>query len=204
MNTNMNTKKLYLITNASPFDRQLKILKKVMPLGIDYLQYRQKSMPWEQALDEIHQLSMLCHLFEVPLIINDRLDVVTLTDAQGIHLGEEDLPVKYVRRLGRPNLIIGATAKTPERAALCENAGADYLGVGAFYQSSTKNNAKLISIETLKAIRSAVTIPIFGIGGLTPENTTASIWEYVDGFAVSDAVFSNADPVDVVKHFKML
>ncbi|MBF4693174.1 thiamine phosphate synthase [Fusibacter ferrireducens] len=200
----MNTKKIYLITNSNPFDQQLKILKKVLPLGIEYLQYRQKSLSWEQALDEIHQLSILCNLFEVPLIINDRLDVVTITDCQGIHLGEDDLPVKYVRRIARPNLIIGATAKTPERAQLCENAGADYLGVGAFYQSSTKCNAKLISHETLKQIRASVKIPIFGIGGLTPSNITEDIYEHVDGFAVSDAILSNADPVTVVKNFKAL
>ncbi len=200
----MNTKKIYLITNSSPFDQQLKILKKVLPLGIDYLQYRQKSLDWEQALDEIHQLSILCNLFEVPLIINDRLDVATITDCQGIHLGEEDLPVKYVRRIARANLIIGATAKTPERAQLCENAGADYLGVGAFYQSSTKHNAKLISDDILKQIRSSVHIPIFGIGGLTPSNITETIFENVDGFAVSDAVLSSVDPVAVVKAFKAL
>ena len=200
----MNTKKIYLITNSSPFDQQLKILKKILPLGIDYIQYRQKSLHWEQALDEIHQLSILCNLFEVPLIINDRLDVVTITNCQGIHLGEEDLPVKYVRRIARANLIIGATAKTPERAQLCENAGANYLGVGAFYQSSTKHNAKLISDDILKQIRSSVHIPIFGIGGLTPSNITESIFENVDGFAVSDAVLSSVDPVTVVKAFKAL
>lgn len=200
----MKPKKLYLITNAKPFHQQLKILKKIMPLGIDYLQYRQKSLNWDQALQEIHQLSLLCNLFEVPLIINDRLDVVTITKTQGIHLGEDDLPVKYVKMVSRENLIIGATAKTPERALACESAGANYLGVGAFYQSNTKSNAKLISNDTLTAIRKTVKIPIFGIGGLTPSNITEHIYNHVDGFAVSDAILSSPDPECIVKAFKSL
>lgn len=200
----MSSKKIYLITNHLPFDVQYKKIKKLLPLGLDLIQYRNKSPNWEIALEEIHQLSILCKLFETPLIINDRLDVLSLTQADGLHLGENDLPVHYVSKVLPPSRILGATAKTVSRAVYCEQTGAQYLGVGAFYTSGTKGDAKRITTDTLREIRESVSIPIYGIGGLTPHNITADIYNHVDGFAVSGSLLDTPDPLSALRDFKSL
>lgn len=200
----MTKKKLYLITNALPFEIQLKKIKKILPLGLEMIQYRNKSVPWSKALEEIMQLKLLCDLYGVPLIINDRVDVLSLTHAQGVHLGLDDLPLAYATKVLSASKIIGATAKTVEQAVKSERDGAHYLGVGAFYPSETKDNALRMSTDTLRAIKENTSLPLFGIGGLTPANITKEIYDHVDGFAFSGCVLNHEDPKRIILDFLSL
>lgn len=169
------TKKIYLITSDLAWPKQMKILKKLMPYGIDYLQYRNKSLDLKDQVEEILQLKMLC-----------------------------DLSIDKARSLLDPEKLVGATAKTVDQAKLAEKLGASYLGVGAFYPSSTKRDAKRIDIQTLRDIRNAVKIPIIGIGGLTPDNIIPEIRDKVDGFAFSNAIWHAENPEEVFLKFKAL
>lgn len=198
------TKKTYLITNDLAWQKQMKILKRLMPYGIDYLQYRNKSLDRSHQVEEIRQLKILCRLYGTKLIINDRPDLVHTTGADGVHLGLEDMSVEEAFKLLEPGKTIGATAKTVDQARLAEKLGASYLGVGAFYPSSTKLDAKRIDIQTLKDIRKAVNIPVIGIGGLTPDNITPEIRNHVDGFAFSNAIWYAQNPEEVFLKFKSL
>lgn len=198
------TKKTYLITSELAWHKQMKILKALMPHGIDYLQYRNKTLDLKHQVEEILQLKILCSLYDTKLIINDRLDLAQITESDGVHLGLEDLSIDEARSLLDPGKLVGATAKTVDQAKLAEKLGASYLGVGAFYPSSTKRDAKLIDFQTLKAIRKTVKIPIIGIGGLTPDNITPEISDHMDGFAFSNAIWYAQNPEAVFLKFKAL
>lgn len=200
----MSKKKLYLITNDLPFDIQLEKIKKILPLGIDYLQYRKKNPRWEKSIEEIKLLKKLCNSFNVPFIINDNLQATMFFASDGIHLGEGDLPIGYVKSISPASLIIGATAKSVKRAIEAESAGATHLGVGAFYTSSTKPDARPMNENLLREIRASTSIPIFAIGGLTPHNITDWIYDNVDGFAFSSVALSSNNPEEIIKAFKAI
>ena len=130
----------------------------------------------------------------VPLIIDDRIDVALAVEADGVHLGADDMPVKAARRLLGAGKIIGATAKTVETALAAQNAGADYLGVGAVYPTNTKVKTVLTPVATIKDICRAVNIPVMAIGGLNPGNLDILLSSGVSGICVVSAIMNSADP----------
>jgi thiamine-phosphate pyrophosphorylase len=197
------SKMMYLITGDLPISRQLKILKRLMPLGIDYLQYRNKSADQKMAYNEALQYKVLCDLYGTHLIINDCVEVAKAVNASGVHLGEKDASIETALETLGQTRIVGRTAKTVEQAKLAESLGARYIGVGAFYPSKTKKEALPMTKATLIEIRDAVTLPIFAIGGLTPDNITPDIIDYVDGFAFSNAIWYAERPEEVLQSFKM-
>jgi len=197
------SKIMYLITGDLPISRQLKILKRLMPLGIDYLQYRNKSADQKMAYNEALQYKVLCDLYGTHLIINDCVEVAKAVNASGVHLGEKDASIETALETLGQTRIVGRTAKTVEQAKLAESLGARYIGVGAFYPSKTKKEALPMTKATLIEIRDAVTLPIFAIGGLTPDNITPDIIDYVDGFAFSNAIWYAERPEEVLQSFKM-
>ena len=140
---------LYAVTDRAWIGKKtlLEQIEEVLRGGVTLLQLREKNLPEEEFLKEAVRVKELCHRYNVPLIINDNVDVAEKSGADGVHVGIEDAPVAEIRRRMGPGFIIGATAKTVEQAVFAEQSGADYLGVGAVYPSPTKKNAIRITKE---------------------------------------------------------
>lgn len=186
---------LYAVTDRAWVGKKtlLEQIEEVLRGGVTLLQLREKNLPEEEFLKEAIQVKELCHRYNVPLIINDNVDVAEKAGADGVHVGIEDAPVGEIRRRMGPDFIIGATAKTVEQAVFAEQSGADYLGVGAVYPSPTKKNAIRITVEQLGEICGSVSIPCVAIGGISRENLPALAGGGMDGFALVSAIFSQPD-----------
>ena len=161
--------------------------------GVSCVQLREKQLSADDFIREAKCLLPLCHRYGAPLIINDSLSVALAADADGVHVGQEDLSAAEVRKAAGSGFIIGTTAKTVLQAQAAEAGGADYLGVGAVFPSPTKKNAVRITHAQLKEICASVSIPAVAIGGITLENMTQLAGSGAAGFAVVSAVFGAAD-----------
>lgn len=195
---------LYAVTDRAWVGKKtlLEQIEEVLRGGVTLLQLREKNLPEEEFLKEAIQVKELCHRYNVPLIINDNVDVAEKSGADGVHVGIEDAPVGEIRRRMGPDFIIGATAKTVEQAVFAERSGADYLGVGAVYPSPTKKNAIRITKEQLLEICSAVSIPAVAIGGITAENLPPLAGSGIAGAAVVSAVFGAENPETAARQLK--
>lgn len=195
---------LYAVTDRAWIGKKtlLEQIEEVLRGGVTLLQLREKNLPEEEFLKEAIQVKELCHRYNVPLIINDNVDVAEKSGADGVHVGIEDAPVAEIRRRMGPDFIIGATAKTVEQAVFAERSGADYLGVGAVYPSPTKKNAIRITKEQLLEICSAVSIPAVAIGGITAENLPSLAGSGIAGAAVVSAVFGAENPETAARQLK--
>ena len=158
--------------------------------GVTIVQLREKSLDDESFVKEAIEVKELCHRYNVPLIINDNVSVALKSGADGVHVGLEDTPVSEIRKVVPRDFIVGATCKTVEQAKIAENSGADYMGVGAVFPSSTKENAVRITTEQLKEICSSASIPAVAIGGITAENIMEIKGGGIAGIAVVSAIFS--------------
>ena len=165
---------------------------------------REKKLPQSEFLKEALELKDLCHRFGAPLIINDNVEIALKSGADGVHVGQHDMQAAQVREKIGPNRILGVSAQTVEQALLAEKNGADYLGVGAVFSTSTKEDAKPISHETLKAICQAVSIPVCAIGGISKENILELSGSGVDGVALVSAIFSNPDIESACRQLRAL
>ena len=161
--------------------------------GVTCVQLREKELDFDAFLAEAKELKALCARFGVPLIINDNVEVALASDADGVHVGQSDMAARDVRAAIGRDKILGVTAKTVEQALLAQNAGADYLGTGAFFGTDTKKDALPISRETARQITAAVEIPVTGIGSITPENLDALQGLGLAGVALVSAIFSAPD-----------
>lgn len=161
--------------------------------GVTMVQLREKMIDEEAFLKEALQIKQLCHKYQVPLIINDNVEVALKSGADGVHVGIEDAPVSEIRKRVGKEFIIGATAKTVEQAMKAEASGADYLGVGAVFASDTKRTAVRITGEQLRKICTSVSIPSVAIGGITLENVTQIDSDCICGVAVVSAIFGAKD-----------
>lgn len=186
---------LYAVTDRAWTGQQtlLEQIEDALKGGVTLVQLREKDLPREDFLAESKAARDLCHRYGVPLIINDDLEVALQSGADGVHVGAEDQPVGQIRRQVGPRFIIGATAKTIEQAQAAQAAGADYLGVGAVFPSPTKENAKRITLDQLRAICSSVTIPAVAIGGISRENIGQLRGGGMAGVAVVSALFGAPD-----------
>lgn len=158
--------------------------------GATLVQLRDKSLSYDELIQEATKLHELTLRYRIPLIINDNLEAVREVKAEGIHLGLSDMAVRDARRILGEEKIIGASAHTVEEALTAQADGADYLGVGAVFSSSTKKDARPLSRETLTAICQAVSIPVVAIGGITKENLSFLMNTGIDGVAVVSALFA--------------
>lgn len=168
-------------------------VKKALEGGVTLLQLREKNMSKEELIRSACEIKEICRSFGVPLIINDSADVCLASGADGVHLGQNDMPLKEARRLLGPDKIIGITAKTVEQAIAAEKGGADYIGSGAIFGTSTKSDAKKLEPETLKAITSAISIPVVAIGGINAENAPRLEGLGISGAAVVSGIFAAHD-----------
>ncbi len=161
--------------------------------GVTMVQLREKHLDEAALIAEALPIKELCHRYHVPLIINDYAEAALKIGADGVHVGLEDISVREIRRKAPKDFIIGATAKTVEQARAAEAAGADYLGVGAVFPSSTKKNAIRITTTQLKEICFAVSIPAVAIGGVSLDNLSELKGGGMAGIAVVSAIFGAED-----------
>lgn len=169
---NREALRLYLVTNRyqDSLESFLEKVETACRSGVTIIQLREKNLTTNQYYHLAKQVKEITDAYQVPLIIDDRLDVCLAVDAAGLHIGDDELPVSVARQVLGPKKILGVTAKTVKRALEAEEGGADYLGTGAIFPTTTKENAPITLISTLKTICQTVAIPVVAIGGLTSEN----------------------------------
>lgn len=161
--------------------------------GCTVVQLREKECSSLDFYETAKKIKKITDLYQVPLIINDRVDIALAVDADGVHVGQDDLPAKEVRRILGPDKIVGVSAGCVEEAVRAAADGADYLGVGAMYATSTKEDADVTSMEELLKIRSAVDLPIVVIGGINQNTYQPFLGIGIDGLAVVSAVIAADD-----------
>lgn len=186
---------LYAVTDQAWVGKQslLEQIEDALKGGVTIVQLREKKLDEESFVEEALKVRALCHKYNVPLIINDNVEVALISGADGVHVGIEDTPVKDIRRRVPTDFIIGATCKTTEQAKIAEAEGADYMGVGAVFPSPTKGDAVRITKEQLREIVSSVSIPAVAIGGINYENVCEMKGSSVSGIAVVSAIFGAED-----------
>ena len=183
---NREALRLYLVTNRyqDSLESFLEKVETACRSGVSIIQLREKNLTTNQYYQLAKQVKEITDAYQVPLIIDDRLDVCLAVDAAGLHIGDDELPVSVARKVLGPEKILGVTAKTVKRALEAETSGADYLGTGAIFPTTTKENAPITLISTLKTICQTVAIPVVAIGGLTSENIDQLIGTGIAGVAV--------------------
>ncbi|KXT81030.1 thiamine phosphate synthase [Streptococcus oralis] len=183
---NREALRLYLVTNRyqDSLESFLEKVETACRSGVTIIQLREKNLTTNQYYHLAKQVKEITDSYQVPLIIDDRLDVCLAVDAAGLHIGDDELPVSVARKVLGPEKILGVTAKTVKRALEAETSGADYLGTGAIFPTTTKENAPITLISTLKTICQTVAIPVVAIGGLTSENIDQLIDTGIAGVAV--------------------
>lgn len=172
--------------------------------GVSTLQLREKNLGDEEFLKEALEIKELCKKYDVPLIINDNVEVAIKCGADGVHVGQEDMEASKVREKVGPDMIIGVSAHNVEEARGAVSNGADYLGVGAVFSTSTKDDVDVLSKETLKDICLAVDVPVVAIGGINQDNILELKGTGVDGVAVVSAIFSSENIVETCKKLRKL
>ncbi|WP_139689350.1 thiamine phosphate synthase [Streptococcus oralis] len=183
---NREALRLYLVTNRyqDSLENFLEKVETACRSGVTIIQLREKDLTTNQYYQLAKQVKEITDAYQVPLIIDDRLDVCLAVDAAGLHIGDDELPVSVARQVLGPDKILGVTAKTVKRALEAEEGGANYLGTGAIFPTTTKENAPITLISTLKTICQRVAIPVVAIGGLTSENIDQLIGTGIAGVAV--------------------
>lgn len=183
---NREALRLYLVTNRyqDSLESFLEKVETACRSGVTIIQLREKNLTTNQYYQLAKQVKEITDAYQVPLIIDDRLDVCLAVDAAGLHIGDDELPVSVARQVLGPDKILGVTAKTVKRALEAEEGGANYLGTGAIFPTTTKENAPITLISTLKTICQRVAIPVVAIGGLTSENIDQLMGTGIAGVAV--------------------
>ena len=191
---------LYFITDSTGLSEEefLRRTEEALRGGVTLLQLREKNRTTREYLSLAEKVHELTRRYGVPLLIDDRLDVAMAMDAEGVHLGQSDLPIRMARRILGPDKIVGATAKTVPQATEAYEQGADYLGVGAIYPTTTKVKTVLTSTDTLRDICKAVPIPVNAIGGLNKTNIDVLCGIPIAGICVVSAIMKADDPRQAV------
>ncbi len=192
--------RLYFITDSTSFSEKefLFRVEGALKGGVTLLQLREKEKSTREYIELAEKVHRLTEKYNVPLIIDDRVDVALSIDAEGVHLGQSDMPVSIARKLMGNDKIIGATAKTVEQAKEAYKQGADYLGVGAIFPTTTKVKTVLTSTDTLKDICNAVPIPANAIGGLNKDNIDILKGIAIAGICLVSAVMKAENPRETV------
>lgn len=192
MNVRESDLRLYAVTDRSWLGGKTltQQVEEAIKGGATCVQLREKELAFDQFLEEARCLKDLCQRYQVPFIVNDSVEIAMLVDADGVHVGQEDMLAQDVRRVIGPDKILGVTAKTVKQAITAQAAGADYLGSGAVFGSATKTNAKPMSLELLKEICGSVSIPVVAIGGICLHNLAQLEGTGICGAAVVSGIFS--------------
>ena len=195
---------LYFITDSSSVSAEkfLPSVEAACKGGATIIQLREKNKSTREYLELAANVHEITARYKVPLIIDDRVDVALAIGAEGVHVGQTDMPVAMARKLMGPNKIVGATTKTVPQALEAYKQGADYLGVGAIYPTTTKVVTILTSVETLKEIVKAVPIPVNAIGGLNKENIGVLRGTGIAGICAVSAIQKSSDPEAAARELK--
>ena len=188
---------LYAVTDQSWLKEGqtlLSVCEDVLSNGATFLQIREKDLDADSFEAEAARLKALCAQYKVPYVVNDSVEIAMAIDADGVHVGQSDIKGRDIRSMIGEDKILGISAGTIEEAIAAEKAGADYIGVGAVFATGTKKNARNLSVEALKKIVSAVSIPVVAIGGINSKNLMELCGSGVDGVAVVSAIFAAEDP----------
>ena len=178
------------------------VVRESLDGGVTFLQLREKDLDDERFYEEAVELQAMAKEYGVPFVVNDNVDIALRMDADGVHVGQSDMEAGDVRALLGPDKILGVSAQTVEQAVLAEKRGADYLGVGAVFPTGSKDDAIDVSFDTLKAICSAVSIPVVAIGGITLQNTPELAGSGICGIAVISAIYGQADIKEAASSLK--
>lgn len=186
---------LYAVTDRGWLNGRTLVqdVETVLKNGATFLQIREKELDDQEFLNEAKQLKTLARQYRVPFVVNDRVDIALKCGADGVHVGQSDIVGQDVRAMIGPDKILGISANTVETAQAAQAAGADYIGVGAVFGTTTKKDAKNLSVCQLREICSAVDIPVVAIGGIGAGNIGRLAGSGVDGVAVVSALFAAAD-----------
>lgn len=195
MKCNKEAMLLYAVTDRSWVGKQnlMEQVESALKGGVTCVQLREKHLDENDFLAEAIEMKELCHKYGVPFIINDNVEIAIKCKADGIHVGQSDMEAGNVRQLVGDDMIIGVSTQTLEQALKAQKAGADYLGVGAVFSTTTKLDASDVSHNVLKDICSSVNIPVVAIGGINKDNITKLSGSGVDGVALVSAIFSADD-----------
>ncbi len=195
---------MYLVTDSTgkTDDVFLDIVEKSCNGGITLLQIREKNRSGREFLDLAIKVKNLADKYNIPLVINDRIDIALASDASGVHVGQSDIPVYYARKLMGKEKIVGATTKTVEQALEAYNQGADYLGVGAIFLTTTKVVTRITEVSTLNEICKSVPIPTVAIGGLNINNIDILKDSPISGISVVSAIMKAEDPEKAASELK--
>lgn len=206
MKCERDTMNLYAVTDRAWVGKQtlLEQVEDALKGGVTCVQLREKVLEKEKFLEEALEMKKLCTKYQIPFIINDNVEIALKCKADGIHVGQSDMEAGNVRKLAGEHMIIGVSVRTVEEAVAAEKAGADYLGVGAMFPTSTKLDAADVSYETLKEICSTVTIPVVAIGGINKNNIQELAGTGVDGIALVSAIFAAENIEETCRELKSI
>ena len=195
MRCKRETMLLYAVTDRAWTGEQTlyRQVEQALKGGVTCVQLREKELDEEAFLAEAKEIGALCRTYGVPFIVNDSVEIALACGADGVHVGQSDMDARQVRALVGGQLMIGVSARTVEDALRAQRAGADYLGVGAVFGTSTKPDAKAISHQTLKEICATVDIPVVAIGGISRDNIPELSGTGIDGVALVSAIFAAED-----------
>lgn len=172
----------------------VQVCEEILQNGVTFLQVREKDLDRTAFAAEAQQLKAVCARYHIPFVVNDSVEVAMEIDADGVHVGQSDIMGRDIRSMIGPDKILGISARTVEEAVAAQEAGADYIGVGAVFGSTTKKNARNLSVEKLREISNSVTIPVVAIGGINADNLPQLAGSGVDGVAVVSAIFAAECP----------
>lgn len=186
---------LYAVTDSMWLkERTLpEVVGEALEGGATFIQIREKELAYEKFVKLAKEVKCVTDHYHVPYVVNDEVEIAKLIDADGVHIGQSDEKLTKVRQILGPDKIIGVSAQTVEQALEAEKNGADYLGVGSIFRTSTKSDADDVSLETLRAICKAVSIPVVAIGGIHSGNILDLKGTGVNGIAVVSAIFAAKD-----------
>lgn len=195
MNWTNETLRLYAVTDRSWLNGRTlaEQVEEALEGGATCVQLREKALAEDEFLREAVELARLCHRYGVPLLINDNVEIARRSGADGVHVGQDDMEAHAARGLLGSDMIVGVTAKTVEQALRAQDAGANYLGSGAVFGSTTKLNARPMTKETLASICAAVSIPVVAIGGVNRANAASLAGTGIAGIAVVSGIFAAPD-----------
>lgn len=197
---------LYLVTDRELLgDKDLvQTIEQAIQGGVTLVQVREKNLSTLEFFQVALLIKNITKKYGVPFIVNDRADIALAVDADGLHIGQSDLPLVVARKIFGPNKIIGVSASTLEEALLAQKDGADYLGVGAIFPTMTKGDADNVSLAELKLIKNNVSIPVVAIGGITDSNIKKIMETGIDGAAVVSAIVACPDPCKAAQNLRQL
>ncbi len=197
---------LYVVTDRSWLGGNFleNQVEEIIKSGATFIQLREKNMSFDEFVAEGKKIKTITDKYKIPFVINDNIDVALAVDADGIHVGQNDMNAKDIRKLIAKDKLLGVSVQTVEQALIAERQCADYLGVGAIFSTSTKDDADSVSLETLKEICDAVSIPVVAIGGINESNILQLTGTGIDGVAVISAIFAKPDISAATRTLKSL